>query len=243
MAEVFGCKFKITKNAPYISTIGVALAMVREQVERTVLNPTEEDVVKIREEAIEAIAKSGAKEETVDVTIEIDAQKNILRAIATGATELRSKDLGAEALPESELKNLAAQALICSPEEVDMVCSVGRWHAFRYKKVKKYLMGLIKSTKQSICILDREGVSRLRNPNAHILEFRKEQQFTAFADFVHDHTEFSDANASIPKVFVFFREKMLDLSGMSTAKQLQSILSAESSGVSGEETMIAVAYR
>ena len=85
---------KIAKNAPYISTIGVALAMVREQMERTIANPTEEDIKKIRRDIIEKIVKSGANEKTVDVTIEVDAQKNILRAIATGATELRPKDLG-----------------------------------------------------------------------------------------------------------------------------------------------------
>lgn len=32
--------------------------------------------------------------ETVDITVEIDSQKNILRATATGATELRTKDRG-----------------------------------------------------------------------------------------------------------------------------------------------------
>ena len=36
--------WKIVKNAPIISTIGVAMAMVREVVERTVTNPTEGDM-------------------------------------------------------------------------------------------------------------------------------------------------------------------------------------------------------
>ena len=49
----------------------------------------------MRRDIIEKIVKSGANEATVDVTIEVDAQKNILRAIATGATELRQKDLAA----------------------------------------------------------------------------------------------------------------------------------------------------
>ena len=79
------------KNAPYISTIGVALAMVREQMERTIANPTDEDIKRIRADILEKIVRSGAKEETVDISIEIDAQKNILRAIAAGATELRQK--------------------------------------------------------------------------------------------------------------------------------------------------------
>ncbi|MDZ4907298.1 hydantoinase/oxoprolinase family protein, partial [Clostridium perfringens] len=48
LSEVMDVKFNIAKNAPYISTIGVALALVREQIERSVINPTAEDIRKIR---------------------------------------------------------------------------------------------------------------------------------------------------------------------------------------------------
>ena len=41
LGEAMGCSWKLVENAPIISTIGVALAMVREVVERTVVNPTE----------------------------------------------------------------------------------------------------------------------------------------------------------------------------------------------------------
>ncbi len=47
----------------------------------------------------------------MDVAIEIDAQKNILRAIATGATELRQKNLGAAALTKEQLSKIAAESL------------------------------------------------------------------------------------------------------------------------------------
>lgn len=91
LAEYFDYKWKLAKNAPYISTIGVALAMVREQIERSITNPSESDIKKIRADVIEKIVQSGANEETVEVNIEIDTQRNIVRAVATGATELRQK--------------------------------------------------------------------------------------------------------------------------------------------------------
>ena len=46
LGKISGHKVQIAKNAPYISTIGVALAMVREQIEKTVVNPTDEDIKK-----------------------------------------------------------------------------------------------------------------------------------------------------------------------------------------------------
>ena len=48
LGEMMGIRHKIAENAPYISTIGVSLALVREQIERNVSNPTDEDIRKIR---------------------------------------------------------------------------------------------------------------------------------------------------------------------------------------------------
>ncbi len=62
----------------------------------------------------------------MDVSIEIDAQKNILRAIATGSTELRKKDLGTSKLSQEELKKISAEALITSVKNVNIVASAGR---------------------------------------------------------------------------------------------------------------------
>lgn len=66
------------------STIGVSLALVREQIERNVSNPTDEDIRKIRHDVMEVVTRAGADAATVDIAIEIDSQKNILRATATG---------------------------------------------------------------------------------------------------------------------------------------------------------------
>ena len=60
---------------------------------------------------------------------------------------------------------------------------------------------------------------------------------------IHIYTTFSDANATIPKVFIFYREKMLDLTGMQSAEQLNSILDVEIEGMDDGEELIAVAYK
>lgn len=80
-------------------------------------NPTDEDIKRIRADVIEKIVRSGANEDTVDVSIEIDAQKNILRAIATGATELRQKNLGAAELSHEEMGKIAADSLVLIPKQ------------------------------------------------------------------------------------------------------------------------------
>lgn len=242
LAEKMGVKCKMAKNAPYISTIGVALAMVREQLERTIANPTDEDIKRIRADIIEKIVRSGAKEETVDVSIEIDAQKNILRAIATGATELRQKSLGAEALTQKQLGQIAAESLGAAPESVTYQAGTGRWNLFEGQLQKKKL-GFIKVKTKAVAVLDREGVVRLRKEKASYVTFNKGQQTQVFNRFLDENTTLSDANATIPKVFVFYKEKMLDLTGMQTAEQLYSILDVETEMLDQSEQLLAVAYQ
>ena len=241
LAEYFSYKWKLAKNAPYISTIGVALAMVREQIERSVTNPTDQDIKKIRADVIEKIVQSGANEETVEVNIEIDTQRNIVRAVATGATELRQKSLGAAEVTEQQLKQITAEALGVDLTKIQPVAKVGRWHLMDALVVKKKF--LFKTKQNNVCIVDREGVVRFKHSNAHYLTFQKAQSDTDFLSFVDTHTIYSDANATIPKVFLFYREKMLDLTGMHTIEQLTSIMEVETENIEQHEEIIAIAYK
>ena len=243
LAEKMEMRSKIAKNAPYISTIGVALAMVRETLERTIANPTEEDIKQIRSDVMEKICRSGAKEETVDVSIEVDSRKNILRAIASGATELRQKDIGARALSREQLQKIAADALGAEEEQTSFLYSTGRWNLFRAETRKKVLFGLLHLKRTSLAMVDREGVIRLKRRKAECLKFAKKDRESRFNPFLDANTVYSDANATIPKVFLFYREKMLDLTGMQTARQLYSILDIETEMLSPEEEIIAVAYK
>ncbi|SMF89773.1 N-methylhydantoinase A/oxoprolinase/acetone carboxylase, beta subunit [Paenibacillus uliginis N3/975] len=243
MAERENMKSKIANNAPYVSTIGVALAMVKEQMERTVVNPTEEDIKRIRAEIMERIVKSGASEATVEVTIEIDSQKNILRAVATGSTELRSKDLGSEAMSDSEMAVIAAQSVDQSLESTKLAAKSGRWSLFASENMKKSFFGLIKKKSNAVSVLDREGVVRFKKANVQYTKLTKSQSQGKLSEFLDDNTIYSDANATIPKVFVFYKEKMLDLTGMQTKEQLMSILEIETEMLRGEDEMIVIAYQ
>lgn len=243
LAEHFNFKWKLAKNAPYISTIGVALAMVREQIERTIANPSEEDIKRIRADVIEKIVKSGANEETVDVNIEIDSQKNIVRAVATGATEFRNKDLNAKSLNKEELLKIASDALGSNLNNVSSIFSTGRWHLIESRVSESKLFGLIKRNRSSCCVIDREGVVRFKKEKVYYIKFPKSQIHGKFHEFVDENTTFSDANATIPKVFLFYKEKMIDLTGMQNLEQLLSITDLETEFLGDNDEIIAVAYK
>lgn len=241
LGERLHYQWKIAKNAPYISTIGVALAMVREQIERSITNPTDTDIKKIRSDVIEQVVKSGANEATVEVNIEIDTQKNIVRAIATGSTELRKKNMVNKKLTDDDLKQIASKSISLPESDVQVKYSTGRWHLVEGSKVVGRF--IFKKHLSLVCVLDRDGVVRFKNNNAHSIAFHKGETEAVFDPFVETHTVYSDANATIPKVFAFYREKMLDLTGMQNFEQLKSILDVELEGLDDEDEIIAIAYQ
>lgn len=234
--------WSIARDAAYISTIGVALAMVKEQIERTIINPTDEDIARVRAEAVEMAVRAGACEETVEVTIEIDPQRGLVRAVASGATELRAKEMGAAEATEEEMLQIAAEALNLEKTSVARKLSTGRWNLMEGVEEHKKLFGLLKIRNNAVCMIDREGVVRFKRKKAKYCKFQKSKLDTTFRAFLDDNTYYSDANATLPHIFAFYREKMLDLSGIQESGQLMSILRMELRLLEDEEPIITVAY-
>lgn len=236
-----GYKWSIAKNGPYISTIGVALAMVREVVERTILNPTNEDIISIRREAFDRVIKSGANANTVEIAIEIDKQTNILRAIATGATELRTKDLSQKNLDEETLKQIAADSMSIEKSAVSLLAGVGKWYAFRGNKVEKKFIFKKKST--PIRVIDREGVIRLQKNFGDVLITNKENLINDLNNFIDIHTEFSDAGGKLPLVYIYYGEKQVDLSGLVGKNQIISVAEMELEQLGRDENVAIVVVK
>ena len=114
VAKLMRLDYKIAKNSELISSLGVALALVHDTVERTIVNPTDQDLIKIRAEAEERIIKMGAAPETLEISIEVDPQRNIVRASAEGALEFRK---GREKIIEESALIKKAKRVIKTTQE------------------------------------------------------------------------------------------------------------------------------
>ncbi len=240
LSEKMNIKHKIAENAPYISTIGVSLALVREQIERNVSNPSEEDIRKIRHDVLEVITRAGAAPETVDISIEVDGQKNILRAIATGATELRTKDRNAQKISDEEKRKILADGEKTDVSNVEHVKDSGKWSAYYINISKKSFFGLMNSKKKLTRIIDDEGVIRLQKNSGKIAVFKKNQMQTSFKEFLESNSEFSDAGETLPKTYLYFGQKQLDCSGVLNKEQLLSLVEMELEFVGDDEDIITV---
>ena len=233
-------QWKIVKNAPIISTIGVAMAMVREVVERTVSNPTERDIKAIRREALEQVMKSGASESSVEITIEIDKKSNILRAVATGATEFKMSDSTSKNLSSDELHAVATKSLRLPVENVVEVAATGKWHIFDGLYTKK-IFGIFSTKKHAVRVLDRNGVVCLQREGLGVIVTNKKKLEDDFQTLLEESVSYGTVGEELPGLFAYYGEKQIDLSGLASREQIISVLETELDLFPDDEKIILLA--
>ena len=235
-------QWKIVKNAPIISTIGVAMAMVREVVERTVVNPTDSDMKSIRHEALEQVMKSGAKESTVEIAIEYDMKTNILRATATGSTELKKDSVTTATVSAEELKAIAAKSMRLSNESVSEAAAAGKWHIFE-GTVKSKLWGIFPTKKCFVRVIDRNGVVTLQREGLGAVVTKKGKLKEDIDTLFEETAAYGTIGEELPPLYAYYGEKQLDLSGLTSREQIISVLEAEFDILPDDEKIILLAVR
>jgi N-methylhydantoinase A len=155
VAEQLGLRFEIAKDAEIISSIGAALAMVREVVERVNPDPSSDDIAHLRSETLEAIKRLGANPKTVDISVEIDRQTGRIRAIATGAVALRSAG-DSETVSERQARRIAARSLDLSEDDIELAAETPGAFVYTPKT----------GSRHSLRIVDRRGNVRLQRSHA-----------------------------------------------------------------------------
>lgn len=239
LAESLNMKSRNAQNAPVISTIGVSLAMVREMIERTMPNPSHQDILSVRREAEQKAIASGANPETVEVTVEIDHTKNLVRAIAIGTTELRSKDLTNLRLDRDSIIKIAAEDMKTTPDAITLAVDNGSIYAIQCKRETRKVFGLFKSVKTPLRIVDDEGVIRLRKQNAQVTVCSGNNWRESVLAIVERNTDYSDGR-KLPNTYVVYGKRIIDLSGLDTVDRVVTLADMELAQASVDEQIIIV---
>ena len=241
VGERLGLRVRLAPNAPVISAIGTALALVREVVERTVPEASEEDVLRIRREAAEAVVRQGADAESVSVDIEYDARSAVLRAVASGQTELRERDVSRAAAGDEERRAAAAKSLGVAEGEVEVAADTGLLRAYRGSWSRKRLFGLLTERGHGIVLVDEQAVVRLSLVGGSAATFEAGRAKEALSRVLEGETRYGDAGAELPQLFLGLRGRIVNLSGLVSGAQVLSLAEAEMAGLGREELVVAVA--
>lgn len=215
-AELMGLKYQIADQAEVISSIGVAMALVRDTVERVIPNPTQEDIIKIREEATDSVIKSGATPDSVEIQIEIDTQSQKVRAIATGTTEIATQDL-ASIVDEDEARRLAAESMGVQPSQVHLVVSNEYFWVFGHKV----------GDKQEIRVINTKGFIQRQRENGTAVSTTIAGVRSHVTNIWNKLLTYKSDIILNPDIYLCIGPKIVDFEGLQSLEQLTMLMDSE----------------
>lgn len=228
-SDKMGLRYSIPENAEVISSIGVALAMVRDVVERVVPNPTPEDIRSIKAEAIDKAVESGATPDSVDVHIEIDPQTSKLTAIALGSTEVKTTDLLKECTREEAAK-LAADDLKATTAEVKLEGATENF----------FVYGLDRKNKHPLRILDKKGFIKVqRNDGKAVL--CKAGSYRNIVSQLWEELAIYQQDAILrPDYYICAGARVMDFSGLVDLDKIMMLMEVEMQMINPGDDVIIV---
>lgn len=232
-ANKMGVKYSIPENAEVISSIGVALSMVRDVVERIIPSPTEEDIKSIKNEAIDKAIESGATEESVEVHIEIDSQTSKVTAIATGSTEVKTTDLLNECTKE-EAQAIAAEDMRLSEENTEMMCQTSHFYVYGEKKK------LEQDQASPVRIIDQKGFIKIQRGFSKALKTTVAEAEKAMTTLWEEMAVYQSEVILRPDIYICAGARVMDFT-VTEFEQLELLTGIELAAFSPEEEIVIVA--
>ncbi len=236
-------KHTLTENCEVISAIGVALGIIRDSVERSIVNPTEADLLAIRQEAVRSVQAMGAVPESIEVSVEVDTRNKRVNAVATGSSELRTRDVEIRELSKDDLKKNTADSLKCTPDQVKLLGKTSFLYIMGFSEKKSRLFGLVKMERLNIRVIDREGIVRLQIQDCQVAQVSRDKIKAKIKQYIAELTTFGDAGALVPDVYILMGSRILDMCGLVEASQITALADIELQKIPPNEQLAIIAAR
>src|SRR5882757_76987 len=174
-----GLRHEISRDAEVISSIGVALALVRDVVERVIPNPQPEDL---------------------EVTIEVDQNTHRVRATAMGASEMRARQRRDE-VGEIEAREIAANAMGLGLERVALAAATPRMRVYQ-GEVEERSWGIFRKRRSPVRAVDLDGVIRVQRSHSVVRPVVAQTALDGLRRLWEDTTIYNGDSTITPDIFV-----------------------------------------
>lgn len=229
-AKKMGVRYSIPVNAEVISSIGVALAMVRDVVERIIPNPSQEELRSIRQEAMNKAIESGAVPDSVEVHVDIDPQTCKVTAIALGSTEVKTTDL----LSECSEREARALAQADFGSQVSGACELVAQNRFFY------VYSAHKGRQTPIRIVDKKGFIRVQRTNGTAVVCQAKDYLEVSGRLWDDMATYNADSILRPDFYLCIGGRIVDIAGNGGLEQTQMLMKIEVSQAEPDDTVIVV---
>ncbi len=232
-ADKMDLRYSIPENAEVISSIGVALAMVRDVVERVIPNPTPEDIRAIKQEAISKAIDSGAVPDSIEVHVEIDQTTSKVTAIALGSNEVKSSEMMRQCTQE-EAQALAAADMGIQPEQTQLLKQYGSIWIFG---------GVSNGEVQPVRILDKNGFIKVQRSDGRMLTTKAGEYQAAVRELWESMSVFGTDGILHPDFYLCVGSKVMDFAGSTSLDSILMIMDTEIQLLHPEDELVVVGAR
>jgi N-methylhydantoinase A/oxoprolinase/acetone carboxylase beta subunit len=229
---------RIAAHSSVISPIGVALALVRDTVERVVPSPTQQDILSVRAEAERAVLAQGASPATVEVEVSIDPQRNVVAAVATGATDMHTR-ASADAGEDTALE-AAARSMHVDASAVERTATTPQFRVYTSVRSRGGLVGKVTRPRHPVRVVDIDGVVRFGSPDAHVRTMTVATARAGLAEVLEQFTTYGDSGARVPAIQLLVGPRLANLAGMTHPDQVLALADTELSGRADNEDVVLV---
>ncbi len=240
-AQLLKLEHRIARNAEVISPIGVALALVRDTIERNIVDPTPDDILRVRRAAAEAAIAAGAVPGSVEVQIVVDKRRNLVRATALGTTEMKRREAEQFTLTVDDCRNAAARSMRLDAGGVTLAAETTGHLVFTGEQVTHSLFGLLTARRQMLRVVDRTGVVRLQRGPARVSTTTLAALNDQLTRAVEALTDYGDAGRTIPDIFILYGARLANFSGLAELEQVLALTEVELRSLDAATKLVIVA--
>lgn len=229
-AEKMNLDYSIPENAEVISSIGVALAMVRDVVERTIPNPTPREISAIKKEAADLAISNGAVPDSVEVQIEIDTQTSKVTAIALGSTTVQTTDLLFDC-SEDEARSISAKSFGTTVDQTRLLVSSKYYYVFGYEAP---------NGTHPIRLVDKKGFIKVQRRDGIVVSTISAEVHDQLRSIWKSMVSFHSDMMLRPDIYMCIRGKVLAFESILDFEQLLILIDTELDHIELEEEIVLI---
>jgi N-methylhydantoinase A len=224
LAEKLKLQYKIPGYAEIISCIGVAAALVYEEREKTIDNPSVDDISSLVNEVKEAAIERGAHPESLSLQSSYISERSLLRATASGNISLDISSSKKREINEEEARILACE-LFGMSEGVNRIFDMENYHVFACEINKRKLF--LRSKKRPVLVFDKYGRVRLSVDNATVLNGTPNEVLEKLHILLESEKRVDKYSDFAPQIHILDGSKIVDFSSLTAREQILQAIKDE----------------
>jgi N-methylhydantoinase A len=182
----------------------------------------------------------GADPEGIEVRVEVDRGRGLLRAVAVGAHAI---DGGARTLDEADLVAHAAALMGVEPSAVEVASRPRGFLVGSSRVTTSRLFGLLRSERRPYVVVDLRGRPRALASDGRMRSCSR-ADLPAAARLVWDEcAAVGDAGVLLPPSVVVADGRVVDVGGLLTAEQRLAVLAHDLAGLAPDAPVVVCAER